>query len=595
MSSDNSKSHARVRDRMFTEISLREKRIPEEIIQKGWTIVEEMESFGINRTLSSILIERKLIDRNIEKEVFEGIGKIKVTCTRCNKKLFLSELDKDGRIKCERCESLLGLSLEENSDNSAIEERLTSVEIQAVNASGTQEPVAKKAKEKIHKTSLYMESIKTIKKPSLEPPKKSLEPTKKIEEPASIIQKPVRSAIKRFHIESVLRTGPFGRLYYAFIADDVKKSTPCALKVLSKDNSASTDAVKNLERVLKELNATSEVSHSLQQENNLVYLIRPFLDDPFMPLADIQIPKMQQREKVVLDIACAVEDIHKQGKVHGNLKPTNIFIRADGKVDKILLVDPGLHLLVPHKNDTQRLKILSRAPCFRSPEEIRGDTLTLATDVYALGWVFYTILSGDPPFMGISTPEVLDRHQHGPCPELSSDRGRWREFIQQMTSPIPKERPRDATEVVKIVDKLVAGKRVQVLPVSPRKDPVMSQNRTLPRKKKFFWRYALGPVMLIIVLGWTGWCFKLWQEATALQAAENRSTQIYESMAKENFLMTSASVKASPEKSHELWSHFIEVFSDSPMKSEAELELNNCPPEVDIDASLQNDKDIKNP
>jgi eukaryotic-like serine/threonine-protein kinase len=95
----------------------------------------------------------------------------------------------------------------------------------------------------------------------------------------------------------------------------------------------------------------------------------------------------------------AVEYAHRNLIVHRDLKPGNILITASGEpklldfgIGKILL--PSLPQL---RETTQTLNERMLTPDYASPEQVRGDPVTTATDVYSLGAVLYELLSGDRP------------------------------------------------------------------------------------------------------------------------------------------------------------------------------------------------------
>ena len=118
-----------------------------------------------------------------------------------------------------------------------------------------------------------------------------------------------------------------------------------------------------------------------------------------------------------LELFCAVCDAvgyaHERSVVHRDLKPTNILARADGAVK---LLDFGIaKLLAPDLEDPQYLtrtggRVLT--PAYASPEQIRGQPVTPASDVYSLGVLLYELLAGRSPYRvtsSNSTPHDLER------------------------------------------------------------------------------------------------------------------------------------------------------------------------------------------
>jgi serine/threonine protein kinase len=116
------------------------------------------------------------------------------------------------------------------------------------------------------------------------------------------------------------------------------------------------------------------------------------------------------RVRVFLDVARAVAHAHANQVVHRDLKPANILVRNDGRVK---LLDFGIAKLLEAENRTGeslRSPETGRAmtPEFAGPEQLKGEPVTTATDVYALGVLLYLLLTGHHPAgPGPHTPASL--------------------------------------------------------------------------------------------------------------------------------------------------------------------------------------------
>ena len=110
--------------------------------------------------------------------------------------------------------------------------------------------------------------------------------------------------------------------------------------------------------------------------------------------------------ELLVTLAQAIEVAHEAGIVHRDLKPPNILFTADG-VPKI--TDFGLaKRLESDSNQTETGQIMG-SPSYMAPEQARGHTKDVgpAADIYALGAIFYEMLTGRPPFKGETPIETI--------------------------------------------------------------------------------------------------------------------------------------------------------------------------------------------
>ncbi|MFN8573756.1 MAG: serine/threonine-protein kinase [Gemmatimonadaceae bacterium] len=116
---------------------------------------------------------------------------------------------------------------------------------------------------------------------------------------------------------------------------------------------------------------------------------------------------VEAKVRLMLQVVAAVAHAHANLIVHRDLKPSNILVTSDGAVK---LLDFGIAKLLNEREDSERAPLTVDGarvltPEFASPEQVRGDPVTTATDVYALGVLLYVMLSGrHPTAEGASTP-----------------------------------------------------------------------------------------------------------------------------------------------------------------------------------------------
>ncbi len=121
----------------------------------------------------------------------------------------------------------------------------------------------------------------------------------------------------------------------------------------------------------------------------------------------IRLP-LQEALDIISQLAEVLAYLHSHGVYHRDLKPENVLIDSDGKVH---IIDFGIALLQRARRVTWRnLSDVLGTPDYMSPEQIQGKRGDARTDLYALGIMFYELLTGTVPFQGDNSMAVM--HQH---------------------------------------------------------------------------------------------------------------------------------------------------------------------------------------
>jgi serine/threonine-protein kinase len=132
-------------------------------------------------------------------------------------------------------------------------------------------------------------------------------------------------------------------------------------------------------------------------EQGLPYLVMEYVrGEPVTAFCDHQRLTVAERLRLFQQICQAVQYAHQNLVVHRDLKPSNIMVSERGEVK---LLDFGIaKLLEPGRTtpplETTRTVARLMTPGFASPEQVRGEPVTTATDVYALGLLLYELLTG---------------------------------------------------------------------------------------------------------------------------------------------------------------------------------------------------------
>src|SRR2546428_11962481 len=140
----------------------------------------------------------------------------------------------------------------------------------------------------------------------------------------------------------------------------------------------------------------------------LLYMVTPFVAPGTLEDLLVRVGgrfSAMQALPIMQQLCSAVQYVHNHDIIHGNIKPTNVFVAADGRM---LLSDFGI---ARRYDDGQQS--LSRVGWesaeYAAPEQSLG-VLRRASDIYALGVLLFRILTGQPPFTGQTPVEVLLKH-----------------------------------------------------------------------------------------------------------------------------------------------------------------------------------------
>lgn len=107
------------------------------------------------------------------------------------------------------------------------------------------------------------------------------------------------------------------------------------------------------------------------------------------------------------DVALAVQHAHENGVLHRDLKPSNILIESGDDGGRPRVTDFGLAKLADVESSFTRTGSAVGSPAYMPPEQARYGEYTVRSDVYGLGAILYTVLTGRPPFQGESVATVL--------------------------------------------------------------------------------------------------------------------------------------------------------------------------------------------
>jgi tetratricopeptide (TPR) repeat protein/tRNA A-37 threonylcarbamoyl transferase component Bud32 len=208
-----------------------------------------------------------------------------------------------------------------------------------------------------------------------------------------------------YQLLSALGAGGMGQVYRAERADgQYKRQVAVKLMLPGPDRAAALQRFQSERQILASLDHPNlaRLLDAGMSDEGVPYFVMELIDgEPVDAYCARHALPLDQRLRMFRQVCQVVHYAHQQGVVHRDLKPANILVTSDGVVK---LVDFGIakrlpgptHQMQPQTQTAQRVMTLEYA----SPEQVRGEAATPASDVFSLGVVLYRLLTGAGPYSG---------------------------------------------------------------------------------------------------------------------------------------------------------------------------------------------------
>ncbi len=216
----------------------------------------------------------------------------------------------------------------------------------------------------------------------------------------------------RYTIERELGRGGMATVY---LAEDLKHHRQVAVKVLKPELAATLGA----DRFFREIQVAAQLQHphilpllDSGEADGFFYYVMPFIEgeslrERLARHGELPVP---DAVRILSEVVDALAHAHQHGVVHRDIKPDNILLSGR----HALVMDFGVAKAVSEATGRQQLTTAGVAlgtPAYMAPEQAAADPhLDHRVDIYAVGVLAYELLTGRPPFVGLTPQEVLAAH-----------------------------------------------------------------------------------------------------------------------------------------------------------------------------------------
>jgi len=305
----------------------------------------------------------------------------------------------------------------------------------------------------------------------------------------------------RYEILQLLGEGGMGAVYKAL---DREVERTVALKLIRPDL-ASNPAI--LARFKQELLTAHQVTHKnvvrtydLAEAEGVKFITMEFVEGSDLRRILIDKGKLlpEKAIEIIRQVCLALDAAHSAGIIHRDLKPQNIM--QDGKTGRILVMDFGLARSMESEGMTQTGALLGTIE-YMSPEQSMGKTLDQRSDIFAVGLIFYELLTGNTPYKAdTAMASLLKRNQERAVPAAELDKS----VPKRLSDIVSKCLERDLEQRYQSVQDILAdldayhGARPTLASIPLRVTAPVSATPANP------WKWVSIGALVVVVLG-GGW------------------------------------------------------------------------------------------
>lgn len=230
-----------------------------------------------------------------------------------------------------------------------------------------------------------------------------------------------RRLSSRYQIEAILGRGGMSSVYRAY---DPNLQRKVAVKIIHQHLTDNPEFIKRFEReaaLVAQMRHEHIVQvHDFNHDGDVYYMVLELIAGETLAKrlealnnAGLRLP-LADAVEILATLCDAVDYAHQRRMIHRDLKPANVMIDLLGKA---VLMDFGIAKIMGGQAHTATGAAMGTA-AYMSPEQVQGEKADHRADIYSLGIMLYEMLSGETPFHGDSTYQIMLQHVNEPVPDI---------------------------------------------------------------------------------------------------------------------------------------------------------------------------------
>ena len=265
----------------------------------------------------------------------------------------------------------------------------------------------------------------------------------------------VASLADRYRIERELGQGGMATVY---LAQDLKHDRKVAVKVLREDLTESLGR----SRFLREIRLASALNHphilplyDSGEADGFLYFVMPVMQGQTLRdrlAAEKSLP-VEDAVRIAMEVADALDYAHRHDVVHRDIKPENILLHEGHALVADFGIGKALVAASEASTTVTQVGVTVGTPAYMSPEQAAGEELDGRSDLFALGCVFYEMLTGEVAFTGPTVQAIIARRFVYSPPRVTEFRNSIPQVVSDTVERLlekgPAERPTTGALVVR--------------------------------------------------------------------------------------------------------------------------------------------------